>query len=1066
MSGSEKSTLREGLIALSSRAFHSTVQWGKYQANFTRNPFREFENLKSVLERLTSVIDYACSAGPEYTVLLAQLCEAKFINNEILQILEGAQILGNPYFTTVITQAFTTSKHDVGQVICGIRQLLPALGDRSVVGLREQMQPYTIDLISNYVRGVQHTLCMQVGAGTEWFDTAINFVLFTQEMQEHSWLLTELDQIVQQCIACAPPLMTLGTLHDIRDSVRSTTASTPSPLRSQIDEYCKARLIPGYPVELDIHLLVEALINLWQQHLVKDRRELALLIAEFPNTGYQFRSDCLTDIMTFNDTLVINTLKALKFHDENLNYGCIALIVLLASEKTMVILERWRKVLSFVVEIHHEKLLRHAVTHLTIDDWFELLRSIREVYKGTEAITERRYPRLLSLELHTWSQEIGDHLPILRRLENVLKRGPAMHVLLSGSAPSKNHQLLQVLGHYSKSRSRKRATVMRKIMTQLHSENIDEIANAISAVSEARSPVAETCLLIIDSRGQVHPELAEVVLAISLRAEEFPESDRLALRKVASLFGTSLDPEGYPSGAALKEAAKNSHKKHLELIAEAQRLENLRLSLQAVAPERVSRLLVKLHIEAPSVVDDALASLPSSLGSLVEKVSKDELELQFPATGLTRLQRDAIGAGNAEGFLIRLTLRHDGVPIKLCVHLSGESSDQTNSKTYSIKKGHTPWRVFEKSNRPPHEQYCHGRPNLGAYQVSRILWHHFRYSFKSLEQTHAHMTSKLSKFGQGCAVCGLGQRRLRRATICSSPSCHGTFLKASTEIQLSEVWQDPSVIDLLLSMIHATAATEKLNLLIDCHCPVKNTPDAIASMVTTMFDGLPTIPILAIYLKDCLDKHGDRFRLIKALSGLCTPTHKPEILAKTLVWVCSSYRGFLVSATGPQRIPSFGKNQVLLANAAPELEIAFSRHMLTPQSESQILFHGTSLDRLHPILCQGLRVQSGTGLQQHGAAYGAGIYLADEPKVAWGYATVSPGGWKLSKLKDIKLLLGCELAGSKPQAVYPGIYVITDATLLAVRYVFLLGSNAMMPAAKDVRLPMGSVFQSLRNNTL
>lgn len=96
---------------------------------------------------------------------------------------------------------------------------------------------------------------------------------------------------------------------------------------------------------------------------------------------------------------------------------------------------------------------------------------------------------------------------------------------------------------------------------------------------------------------------------------------------------------------------------------------------------------------------------------------------------------------------------------------------------------------------------------------------------------------------------------------------------------------------------------------------------------------------------------------------------------------------------------------------------------------------------------------------------GTGIYMADEPNVAWGYATASRGGWKSIILKNKKLLLGCELAGPKPQSARGGIHVITDATRIAVRYVFLLESTASMPAPKDLRVPMGSVFQSLRSGT-
>lgn len=1055
--GSEQATLREGLIAQGSSRSQSTLQWGKSHVVFSRNPFRELEKLNVILERLTQVTDFACSAGPEYTSLLAHFCGHK-ISNEVLQMLEDVQILGKPAFTTVILQILTDHEQNTThQGMNGIRQLLPALNDPRVCRMREQMRPYFVDRISNYVRELQYTLLIQIDARNQWLAAAMDLLVFCCGLQEQTWLLVHLDCSVQQIIASGPSLMTkIETLGVVRKSIRSTTTSTPTSLSSQIDAYCKAQLIPFCIADPNFCRLVETLICLWQQSPDKNRRELALLIADLPNTGWQFRCDCLTDLTTLSNLWVTSTLEAL--HDENPDLGCFALIRLLASEDKPAILERWRKVLSFAIEKQHETLLHHAITQLTTGMWLKLLGSIRVVFKGSDVITERRSPRIFNLELHKWSQQIADYFPTLTRLESVLKHGPAMQMLLLGSTSSNNCQLLRVLDFVENSKSSSHTKLMDTLMALLHSRNIEVIEDVLSVVSEVSSKGAEACLRVLDSRCQVSPEMTEVVLATNLRAGDISEPDRLALRKVSRLFGINLDAEGYPSVAILKEAAKRLCEQYLRLMSEARRLESLRLSLLAVTPERVSKLLVRLQIEAPSTVDDALASLPSSLGSLVEKISNNEIELQFPATELTKLQRFAIGAEDAEIFLVRLTLGHDGKPIKFCVHLSAESSDQTNPKSSSNGKGHTSWGVF-RSDRPPHEHYCHGQPNRGVYQLSRMLWHHLRYDFISLEQTHAHMTSKLSRFGQGCVVCGLGQRRLRRATICPSLDCQRTFSQAHIEIQLAEIWQDPPVMDLLLSMVHATASAGHLDLL-------TNFPATNAPAVVSMIDALPAIPTLAKHLKSCLNVHGNEFRLAQALVGYCTQSFDAASLAPGLLWACISYRGFLVSATGPQRIPSFGSNQFLLANTAPDLELAFSRHMPTPQSPSQILFHGISLDCLHAILCQGLRVQSGTALQRHGASHGAGIYMADEPSLAWGYATANSGGWKSSKLKNMKLLLGCELAGPKPQAPQSGIYVITDSTKLAVRYIFLLESTARMPAAKDVRLPMASVFQSLRSGTL
>ena len=1086
MKGNEQATLQKGLIAQGSCLSQSMLQWGSTHVSFTKNPLKRSETLSAILERLTIVIDSAGSAGPEYTTLLALLSTSRIICDEVLQILENVRIFGDPALTTVILQTCVIPELSagrklrdtrqlllsIGQEMWDIRQLLLALSDPRILALRRQILPFIKEKISTYVRELQGTLFAHFREGNEWVDAArelLDFILWVQDnMQDKMWLLVELEPSMQQSIASAPSLITIETLSDIRSSIRGTSSSTPGPLQSQIDAYCEAQFLdayceaqflPGdanYPESKEV---IEILISLWHQTSDRDRRELALLIGDLSNTSCEFRCDCLRDLSTLSKSWGMSLLQALNFRDGNPDSGCIALIGLLALEKRIEILRRWRKVLSFAIEKQHEKLLLHAVTNLNPDIWFELLSNIRLVYKGSGVITERHVLRLLGLELHTWSQQSAAYLPTIEHLKSVIKHGPAMQLLLLGPDASENRQLLQVLDYVQNSKSSDHTKFMDYCMARLRVGNVGEIEAILSAVSKASLKGAEACLRVLNSRGQRHAEMAEVDLAISLQTMGSSEPDCLVLRKTAKFIGIELDAEGFPLATRLKMAAGSVNKRYLELMIEAQRLENLRLSLQAAAPANVLDLLARLNIETPCVADDALASLPSSLASLVEKISNDEIELQFPATKMTRLQRFAIGASDAESFLIRLTLGPNGAPIKFCVHLSAEFSNRINSKDSSNGNCHTPWEVFRGINRPPHEQYCGGRPNIGAYQVSRILWHHLHHNFRSLEQSHKYMTSKLDVFGQGCAVCGRGHRRLRRATICPSENCQKTFHKAPIEIQLAELWQDPPVVDLLLSMIHATASTGNLSLLIDC-------PANDATAVVGMLDGLPAIPILAEHLEACLNVHGNAFCLARSLVGYCTQYSTSQALAKGLVWALLSYRGFLVSATVLQRVPSFGRNQFLLANAAPDLEIVFSRHISTPSPISQVVFHGTSLDRLHAILCQGLRVLSGTPLTQNGASLGPGIYVADEPRLAWNYAKTTTGGWKSSSLKDKRLLLGCELAGPKPSAARAGIYVITDATRLIVRYIFLLEGAAAMPAAKDVRIPMESMFRSLRGDTL
>ncbi|KAE9363423.1 hypothetical protein N431DRAFT_450196 [Stipitochalara longipes BDJ] len=195
-------------------------------------------------------------------------------------------------------------------------------------------------------------------------------------------------------------------------------------------------------------------------------------------------------------------------------------------------------------------------------------------------------------------------------------------------------------------------------------------------------------------------------------------------------------------------------------------------------------------------------------------------------------------------------------------------------------------------------------------------------------------------------------------------------------------------------------------------------------------------------------------------------TYNPQV-EQLLLWVCTSYRGFLSSAHGQLRIPHFpqGTHQFLLASHSPEHEAAFSRH-LTYNTQTRVLFHGTSLDRLFAITCQGLRVLSGTALQVHGAASGAGVYCSAEPATSWSYcAGQGQGNWAQSQFSNFRMLLGVENVG--PITDGRGVYIVKDASTLCVRYMFMIPANsASVPIAAHITPAMASVYASLKSGAL
>jgi hypothetical protein len=169
---------------------------------------------------------------------------------------------------------------------------------------------------------------------------------------------------------------------------------------------------------------------------------------------------------------------------------------------------------------------------------------------------------------------------------------------------------------------------------------------------------------------------------------------------------------------------------------------------------------------------------------------------------------------------------------------------------------------------------------------------------------------------------------------------------------------------------------------------------------------------------------------------------------RLLSYATTRARSFLVPAENTRfRVPNMpGVSQFLLVDANPELEARFAMHNAT--QPRHILFHGTGMDRLFGILAHGLKIQSNTALQAHGAVHGPGIYLSNDPGTAWGYA------------QDV--ILGCEHAGDVYTKSTGNVRIVTDEDKLMVRYIFIVDSGSSAPRVQDIRPAMLSACDSLR----
>jgi hypothetical protein len=1036
--GKGQGTLREGLIAQHSDSpCMPFIRWGTLQI--------EIQNgvLFDVIDRLLPAVEYACTLDIQYTTLLTHLCVAKPVDHRALQILEEVRGMADESISSAVLQLFTGDRESA------MAELISVLCDSTFLSLREALAPNLVEQISNKAQDLQTRLKGRLQEGSPWDGLEMELRSFGEKLKKASWLWPLLDDSLQKLVKQWPSEAVMKSLHSIRVAAQ-TTSKVPGLLVQHIDSYCMNRLVADGSVDVPTSHLIESLIRLWQKSLDETRRELALEIAQGPGRESGFRCRCISQLPVLPDDFVRMLGQILnRFYAGDQDTTCVDFARLLASSPYRNVVSSWRTVLYRMIKHRGQALVEYTSAHLTVKPWVRWHDDIRLIFGHMKAKNPFSSPTILLPALRTRVERLGAYLSTLTRLEDTLGSGSVVQTFLMGCDGPYIEDLLDILDTFKQHDNEHRQPAMHVALSRLtrHGCNAKDIKETLKLIAGTTLDGAAAIVRISELCQRTSIQVAEAMLASWLQAYNTPRMDQRALKAVAQVLDMHLDDHGDPSAESLEKADSYFDDQVAELLAEAQRLDALRMALKAADPDGTSEVLNSLGVHEPSHLEDTLSKLPSTLVDVVEKVGDQEVEIHFPLTHLTELQRLSLGIGTAQSLLLRLVVGGAAMPPGFCMHLDNEP------KSLTIADGHSPWLLFEDST-PPNSLFCHGQANRATYQLCRILWRQLRAGFKSLEETHKLLIESINNMSHNCIVCGAPHGvSLHRSTVCQIQSCRDIARSTNLEIRLPDIKHDPPVVDLLLTIVHAVATANKLDLLLP-GCPITG-----AAPLLQLLNKLPP----ASDLQDSDD-------LSKALRAL-------DLQCETfLTWLLNSYGGFLASATGQLRIPSLpGSHQFLLANASPAIESTFSSHLSqitttssTPQT--RILFHGTSLDRLHAILTQGLRVCSGGPLQRHGASYGNGIYMADEPATAWGYSSavraadrVITDNWKGSKFRNVRVLLGCEFAGES-RSVSAGIHRIEekDRGRLMVRYVFLLPQVGRMPLSGHVTPAMGSVFDGLR----
>lgn len=222
--------------------------------------------------------------------------------------------------------------------------------------------------------------------------------------------------------------------------------------------------------------------------------------------------------------------------------------------------------------------------------------------------------------------------------------------------------------------------------------------------------------------------------------------------------------------------------------------------------------------------------------------------------------------------------------------------------------------------------------------------------------------------------------------------------------------------------------------------------------------GLPHYPAKSI---PALKQH------LNALPAFETEQDLRDVLqdhgsSEVLKWICDEFKDMFSIPTDEQKVPGLPDTvPQFIINQHPADRVAtFQRSFAKAGSNSMLIFHGTNLDSVMPILKTGFRGE---------------VWMAEEPRVSYGYTQVHRQASVLPNMlnnpyTNFGALLGCEVAGNgKVISNWDGpIHARVDPKTIMPRYVFLIpaehvGSQKDMPRRTDMEKTILAGFEDLRS---
>ncbi|KAF2471456.1 uncharacterized protein BDR25DRAFT_188015, partial [Lindgomyces ingoldianus] len=756
--GGKHTTLREGLVA----GYGGIKPIVRFRSLILEVSTSKKEDLAETIERVSDALEVACKGSESAFRLFVQLTIARPITKEALEVLEAvSKIPDTPNFpiNDAVLQIYLSQPKIGGRHISALSHLLPALDNPRGEDLcKVMLKPWLIHGIEKCIRDCQAAVRTHIDTGLAWTHLAKEFHAFYVIVKDSATCLPFLDTSVRVQLDILPSKDILEAVIDIYRVAGGEKVIEVGPgavLKDSLEAFCIDRLLQRNFITYAHQKTVDAILQVWQGTKCSERRLLALFAAKsIGGTDFVLRCRCITQIPGLSSEFIKELLAIIQESKTRPEPSCVKFTKFLARTPQIEAVECWRELLYKMIERTSATLVEYTLHHFKAYEWLQWMLELNTIFADTITNSKIPAPPALQSSLHLWAQQLSEFIPTITRLEEALgDNHPAVHCILKG-------------------------------------RNASEVSDCVRALISTNPKGLDACQRIIDS-----DEDKDVPKDMTI-------TDKSAIKAMAFLLGLEMHEDKVPD-EKLATAMKYYEDVEAEILEEAARLEGIQRALKAQDPLGTALFLQSIGVQDTSALEEELEALPAGVIDAVERQGHNEVEISFPLTSFTELQRNAMGSGTAKTLLVHLFLDYTGdMPATFCVHLDNEP-DREETRT-----DHAPWVCLEGSKEPI-DPVCHGRSTALTWQMNRILHRHLRTSTIAIAPLHEFIKKRLQDMAHCCIICGITHNarhtRLRRSTPCTLWACAHIWNNVPLEVRIPELRTDPFAIDMLLTGVYAAA---------------------------------------------------------------------------------------------------------------------------------------------------------------------------------------------------------------------------------------------------------------------